>query len=273
MRLATDSAPRWRARRPLPQAIFSLFADTCSYFQDFIKEPEARSFLVLGETWTTLDMEGRMFDPRDHAPGSDHAPDTPQASAERREGARHIAVMRVAKLRTPRGEELCLVRNISAGGLMAHIWSGLQTGDQLAAEFKSGHVAAGKVVWRRENRIGVQFDREVDVTAVLGGDEDPEPGFQPRAPRITLAAKGRLRCGARYYAIEIENISQGGMRIRCADADLDERIDNYTVVLSIQGLNPIEGTARWHGAGEAGIAFNTPLPLDTIARWIADNQA
>ena len=180
----------------------------------------------------------------------------PAIADERRHGARHIAVMRVAKLHTRFGEELCLVRNISAGGLMASIWSDLAIGDALTAEFKSGHRASGHVVWRRENRIGVQFDAETDVATVLGGDEDPAPGFHPRAPRINIRARGRLRCGA---------------RIASADPDVWEKIDG-AIVLSVTGLPPIEGTARWHDASNAGLAFNSPIPLDTIARWIAENR-
>ena len=226
----------------------------------------------MGEDGRARDVDDQGFKTHDSAPLGRHAtavPDT--ADSDRREGPRHIAVMRVAKLHTEKGEELCLVRNISAGGLMAHIWSNLQVGDPLAAEFKSGHVATGKVVWRREQRIGVQFDELVDVAQVLGGDEDPAPGFTPRAPRVTLSVKGRLRCGARYYQVDVRNISQGGIQISCDDPDLDERIDNFTVVLTLNGLPPIEGTARWHGDGKAGIAFNTPIPLDTIGRWIAES--
>ena len=212
-----------------------------------------------------------MFDSHPDASRGNVPLSGPAIADERRHGARHIAVMRVAKLHTRFGEELCLVRNISAGGLMASIWSDLAIGDALTAEFKSGHRASGHVVWRRENRIGVQFDAETDVATVLGGDEDPAPGFHPRAPRINIKARGRLRCGARYYAVDLRDISQGGARIASADPDVWEKIDG-AIVLSVTGLPPIEGTARWHDASNAGLAFNTPIPLDTIARWIAQNR-
>jgi hypothetical protein len=212
-----------------------------------------------------------MFESRDDMPSGNLTPHAQAIAAERRHDARHIAVMRVAKLHTRHGEELCLVRNISPGGLMANIWSDLRIDDPLTAEFKSGHRAAGKVVWRRENRIGMQFDEEADLAAVLGGDEDPAPGFHPRAPRINIAARGRLRCGARYYAVDLRDISQGGARITSADPDVWEKIDG-AIVLSVTGLPPIEGTARWHDASNAGLAFNIPIPLDTIARWIAANR-
>lgn len=82
-----------------------------------------------------------MFESHDDAPRGNVPSSAAALDAERRHGARHIAVMRVAKLHTRHGEELCLVRNISAGGLMANIWSDLTIGDLLIAEFKSGHRA------------------------------------------------------------------------------------------------------------------------------------
>jgi hypothetical protein len=219
----------------------------------------------------TFEVEGRMFETHDDAPWGNVPSSAAALDAERRHGARHIAVMRVAKLHTRHGEELCLVRNISPGGLMANIWSDLAIEDLLTAEFKSGHRASGHVVWRRENRIGMQFDEEIDVPTVLGGDEDPAPGFHARAPRINIAARGRLRCGAHYYAVDLRDISQGGARITSADPNVWEKIDG-PIVLSVTGLPPIEGTARWHDASNAGLAFNTPIPLDAIARWIAANR-
>ncbi len=212
-----------------------------------------------------------MFETREDATGaSPLAPVSPD-EGERRHGARHIAVMRVAKLLTRYGEELCLVRNISEGGLMANVWSDLAVGDPLTAEFKSGQHAAGHIVWRKENRIGVQFDQEVDVAMMLGGDEDPAPGFHPRAPRVNIAGRCRLRCGARYYAVDLCDISQGGAKLVSDDASLLDRIEG-AVVLTIPGLEPIPGTGRWHGEDRAGIKFNTPLPLETLARWIAANR-
>jgi hypothetical protein len=43
------------------------------------------------------------------------------APPERRQSYRNLSVLRTAILRTSCGEELCLVRNISAGGLMAPV--------------------------------------------------------------------------------------------------------------------------------------------------------
>lgn len=203
-----------------------------------------------------------MYGPKSVKPASDGG------IVERREDARHIAVMRVAKLHTAHGEELCLVRNISEGGLKARVWSDLGVGASLTAEFKSGHHVPGEVVWQQDDHIGMRFREDGNVALILGGDEDPAPGFQPRAPRIQLEVPARIRIGARYYRVMLRDISQGGVKIRPASADGWVE-GEPAVTLALAGLAPIEGILRWHHPEIAGIAFNNPIPLDTLARWIA----
>ena len=41
--------------------------------------------------------------------------------------------------------ELCLVRNVSAGGLLAHVYSALRPGQEVAVELKSHQQIAGRV--------------------------------------------------------------------------------------------------------------------------------
>jgi hypothetical protein len=194
-------------------------------------------------------------------------PASADAGSDRRHGDRHVAVMRVAILHTAHGEELCLVRNISDDGLKARIWSDLNVGDPLTAEFKSGDNVSGTVVWRREDHIGVQFTETQDHAAILSGDEDPPAGFQPRAPRVHLETPGRIRVGARYHRVMLSDISQGGAKVRLGPPDRWEE-GAPSLVLTLGGLPPIDGTLRWHDAEVAGITFNTKIPLDTLAGWI-----
>lgn len=202
-----------------------------------------------------------MFEPKKITPADQ------EATGERRQGARHVAVMRVAKLHTAHGEELCLVRNISDRGLKARIYSDLHARDPLTVEFKSGHRVSGSVIWRQEDQIGVEFDEVHDHVALLNGDEDPPTGFQPRAPRVCLEMPGRVRCGARYHRIMLRDISQGGAKVRLAPPDCWDEGET-TLVLTLPGLSPIEGMLRWHDPEIGGVTFNVPIPLETLARWI-----
>ncbi len=193
------------------------------------------------------------------------------AVVERRADVRHVAVMRVATLHTMHGEVLCLVRNISEGGLKARIWSRLDIGDPLTTEFKSGHHVRGRVVWQADDHVGIQFNETGNVGAILGGDEDPAPGSHPRAPRVHVERLGRVRSGARYHSIMLRDISQGGAKVLLAPEDRWER-GEPSIVLTLAGLPPIEGRLRWHKEEVAGLTFNTPLPLDLLARWVAERR-
>jgi hypothetical protein len=188
-------------------------------------------------------------------------------SSDRRGDNRHMTVLRVAKLETRRGQELCLVRNISAGGLMANIYSNLVVGDGVVVEFKVEDRFAGRVVWRRENQVGVQFEETADVSALLNAEESGE-GWRARSPRIDVDQPARLRHGARYHGVTLTNISQGGAGLAAAD----ELEAGARIVLTIPDLPPVPGVVRWYANGHAGIAFDERLRLDLLAQWVVAIQ-
>ena len=184
---------------------------------------------------------------------------------DRRLEDRHVAVLRVAKLRTPHGEELCRVRNISSSGLMAHVYSDLNVGDAVTAEFKSGHPISGSIVWRRDGLAGMAFDEVVDAASVLHGDDFAPTAHQPRAPRLGVKLRARIRIGAFYRPVTLCDISQGGAKIEPAEvAETGQKI-----VLMITGLPAVAGMIRWQDQNQAGIEFDIALPFDTLARWAA----
>ena len=75
------------------------------------------------------------------------SPRAPQPPERRRE-TRHLTILRVGALIGPNGRELCLIRNISAGGLMAHVYSHHSTGGRVAVELKSNQAVPGEVRFR-----------------------------------------------------------------------------------------------------------------------------
>lgn len=191
----------------------------------------------------------------------------PDASANRRTDQRHMSVFRVGKLITSRGQELCLIRNISSGGLMAHIYSAQAAQEHVEIELKAGKTVKGLVVWSRDRKIGVQFDEKIDVADVLA----PQPGESDqvaRAPRLNIRRRGRIRLGAHYQLIEIQDISQGGAKFGPAgDAKVDDEI-----ILLLEGLPPLTGIVRWCHDDMAGITFKTAIPFEQLAAWVPANR-
>ena len=193
--------------------------------------------------------------------------DSSSASAtppQRRQDVRQITIRRVAKLRTPLREELCLVRNISPQGLMAHVYSRLNIGDRVTAEFSSGQVVEGRIVWQRDDRAGMQFDQRVDTASVLGAAPDAAARHPPRALRVELDIDARIRVGTSHRPVMLRNISQSGARIQSVEpCDAGQKL-----VLKVDGLPPLAGRVRWQRDGLAGIAFNEPMAFDMLAQWV-----
>src|SRR5579875_2929966 len=63
---------------------------------------------------------------------------------DRRRDTRHLTILRVGALIGTEGRELCLIRNISAGGLMAHVYSRHENGERVAIELKGNQQTPGK---------------------------------------------------------------------------------------------------------------------------------
>jgi hypothetical protein len=190
------------------------------------------------------------------------------AAQERRQGRRHVTVLRVAKLVRAHGDELCVIRNISAGGVMAHFYSPAKIGERLSVEFKSGRKLDGEVRWVRGDDAGIEFDEKIDIVRFLAGEDDVAGKFEPRAPRIGVGMAATMRAGIRVHPVTVHDISQGGLKFGA----IESTVAGQEVVFRIAGLPPLAGTVRWRDGAHAGVAFEIPLPLATLAKWAAETE-
>ena len=193
------------------------------------------------------------------ADGTDGAPRT-----DRRRDVRHLTIFRVGLLLTGERRELCLVRNISAGGLMAMVYARFDPGQQVAVELRSNQHIPGRISWARGATIGVEFDEKVDVAEVLANPPLLDNGWRPRMPRVPVERMATLRAGARTYWVSTRDISQGGVKIE-ADQPLD--IGGETVV-TLENFRPIRGVVRWRRDNLAGISFNEVIPFQELTGWL-----
>lgn len=195
--------------------------------------------------------------------GISGSPSDAADSSNRRTDQRHMSVFRVGKLITMAGQELCLIRNISSGGLMAHIYSAHVPEENVEIELKAGQTVKGKIVWARDKKIGVQFDEKIDVAEVLAPQAN-DSDMVPRAPRLDIRRRGRLRIGAHYQLVELHDISQGGAKVSPA-GDAEAAAD---VILLLEGLPPLPGIVRWRQDDMIGITFKTAIPFEQLASWV-----
>jgi len=196
------------------------------------------------------------------------SPNAPQPP-DRRRATRHLTILRVGALIGPNGRELCLIRNISAGGLMAHVYSHHAAGSAVAVELKSNQAVPGIVVWADESNVGIEFDAPIDVEEMLSNQAALESGWRPRLPRVEVDRLATLRCGARLYGVNTRDISQGGVKV-----ETDQPLETgREIVLTMERFRPLAGVVRWCGEGLAGIAFNQLIPFHELMEWLKPEAA
>jgi hypothetical protein len=184
-------------------------------------------------------------------------------SSDRRGEGRQIAIYRVAKLITDRGEQLGRVRNISSGGLMAEVQGSWCVGEPAAVELKAGGDVPGRVVWAEEGRIGIAFDDPIDPGDILAAD----PEQARRMIRVAVSARISLCLGrGMFRRVSVVDISLGGIRIVLDEPDCVGR----EAIVTLKGLPSATGIVRWQRDGHAGIAFDKPPSLDTLSFWLID---
>jgi len=183
---------------------------------------------------------------------------------ERRQDERFLKILRVGTLIVDGRRELCLIRNISAGGVMAHVYSTLNKGGRVAIEFKAHQPVGGRIVWVSEANVGIQFDAQMDVAELLANPAVLDNGWRPRTPRVEIDRMATLRAGARTWWVHARDISQNGVKV---ETDQPPEAD-AEVVLTLEGFRPLHGVVRWSGEDACGISFNTPIPFHDLIDWL-----
>jgi hypothetical protein len=174
-----------------------------------------------------------------------------------------IRILRVGTLIVDGRRELCLIRNVSAGGLIVHIYSEFHIGQRVTVELKSSQPVGGTIMWVNESNAGVQFDRPIDVEELLS-NQIQEDGWQPRMPRVEVDRLATLRIGAHTITATVQDISQGGVRVE-VDTALEPGED---VIITLEKFRPIPGVIRWFQGGLGGIAFNEVLRFHELMAWL-----
>ena len=119
--------------------------------------------------------------------------EAPPQSPERRDGERHLTLFRVGALMIGDRRELCLIKNISAGGMLIRAYCELEVGTRVSVELKSGEPVEGAARWVDGENVGIAFDRPVDVLDLLSNSMD---GPRPRMPRVAVDCTALVREGA-----------------------------------------------------------------------------
>lgn len=185
----------------------------------------------------------------------------PPAPGDRRDDQRHLTLLRVGAMTVEGRRELCLIKNISSGGMLIRPYCALAEGTALVIELKSGMAVPGTVAWTEDGNAGVEFAQPVDVLDLLA-PADSAP--RPRMPRVQIDCYATVRDGATVHRLRVCDVSQGGLKL-AGDVRLDRSAD---LAVTLPGFPTQAATVRWSGNGFIGVTFNRLLALPELVEWL-----
>jgi len=191
--------------------------------------------------------------------------DAPPERSDRRDSDRQLTLFRVGLLVIDGRRELCLIKNISAGGMLIRAYCAIEPGTRVAIELKCGEPVDGTVRWIDGDSIGVAFDQPIDVVGLLATSME---GPRPRMPRVQVDCIAWIREGAITHRVQALDVSQGGIKVS-SNRDLPAGAD---VMVTLPGLPPVAGVVRWRDSGNYGVTFNKVVPLPLLVGWLAEQR-
>lgn len=192
---------------------------------------------------------------------SDNAPEP----LERRDSERHLTLFRVGSVQVGDRRELCLIKNISAGGMMVRAYCALEPETRVSVELKRGEQIQGRVSWITDGTAGIEFDQQVDVVELLATSMD---GPRPRMPRVEVRCIASVRHGSQVYGMRAHDISQGGLKV---ESNRDLAIGTE-VLVTVPGLPSQTGVIRWKDGRHYGVTFNRLLALSDLVGWLQQQR-
>lgn len=185
-------------------------------------------------------------------------------ATDRREGPRHISVLRVGRALWDGADHLCVVRNLSMGGLMFECLHMPAVGQRVAVELRSDKEMTGVVRWASDGNVGIEFDQRVNVEMILKEERNSLLRVRPRAPRFARRGQIKLICGGETVMGELVDISIGGLSCRPEQPVRK----GEPIVASIEGVGATNAEIRWEKGDVVGVRFEQPLPWKPFQLWL-----
>ena len=181
----------------------------------------------------------------------------PMPPAEQRYGPRINLLIRPAKLVTPAGEFLCVMRDVSAGGCKVHLFHPLPDSPAMVLELGNGDRYDVEPVWIRDDKAGLRFVNPVPVEYLL----NEEGVFRKRPVRLRVCVPAVIVAGRDACPVTLRDISQQGARVEGeAAVAVDQRVR-----LEIPGIATVVAKVRWKRSGALGLVFEQTYRLDELA--------
>lgn len=188
------------------------------------------------------------------------------APRRRRRSKRHLTLYRVGTLTIGDRRELCLIKNVSAGGMLIRVYSDISPGTALSVELKQGEPITGTARWSDKESVGLVFDEPIDVVSLISLRVE---GPRPRMPRIEVGCTAMVRDGATVIRAKAVNVSQGGLQVHSSV----ELALGAEVMVTLRGLAPEPAVVRWRDGECYGLAFNRVLAITQLVAWLQAQES
>jgi len=186
------------------------------------------------------------------------------ACADLRAQPRFALLIRCAKLATPSGEFLCIVRDVSEGGVRLRFFHPLPAKGPMTLVLASGESFAIEQAWARGDQAGFRFVEPIDVHRFIA-----EAGPFPKRPvRLRVAFAASVLVDGEVHAASVLDISRQGARI-ATDRPLAL---GQKLRLEAEGLPAIGATVCWRRAPDYGLVLDRVFTLEELARHTAQLQ-
>lgn len=187
---------------------------------------------------------------------------TDATSADQRSDSRVSLLLRAGKLIAQQGEFLCIVRDVSAGGIKVRVLHDLPTAGQFDLELANGENYPLELVWQAEGYAGFRFlDRPIDLVGVV----DEPSQFPKRGIRLRLELPIAIKVGEELRPAKLCDISQHGAQIEIEPGlAIGQRVS-----ICSDGLADLESRVRWRRRKTCGLVFQRGFRLDELARLAA----
>jgi hypothetical protein len=173
---------------------------------------------------------------------------------------RFTLLIRAAKLLSPDGEFLCVVRDASETGVSVRLFHPLPPEVPLTLEMPNGDCLPLERVWETEGKAGFRFARAVDIERIV---ESPSR-FARRAVRVNVEVPCELLVGIRRVQGKIQNLSQQGALITTPEKlSLIQRVK-----IRADGMPEIAGKVRWRRNDSYGLSFEDTFQFAELAALV-----
>lgn len=191
-----------------------------------------------------------------------------ETGAELRAAPRFTLLIRAAKLTTPQGEFVCVIRDVSDTGLSVRLFHALPLSEEYELHMPAGAVYPIRNVWQRDNEAGFAFVAPVNVQKLVNESSE----YPKRGLRLGLCFPIAVKTLSETREAYVENLSQQGARIECGG---HYAIDQTVRVAApwLEGISrEVRAKIRWRRGHHYGLVFDDTFTLGEFSRFAARVQ-